>query len=104
MSSDKLNLSRAYLNGTKPAGGKNPTLEYNISICLFVCTFVPGPFAIFVIVFFPVWGSSVAMYLSPHWGPNNPSGVQLNIYVCLYVPMVTCATFWISYAWPVELK
>ena len=45
---------------------------------------------------FPVWGSSVAIHLSPHWCLGDPSGVKLILYVYLSVCISVCLSISIS--------
>ena len=44
-------------------------------------------------------------YLSSHWGPRDPSGVQSSLYVCLSVSLSLCPVFridfWRSFLWPI---
>ena len=56
--------------------------------------FVHGPFTILCLYSFPVWGSKVTIYLCPHWGQKDPSGVQSILYVrtslCLLLHLSGC--------------
>ena len=53
-----------------------------------------------------MWGSSIVINLSPHWGPPDPSGVQSRFYVCISLRLSLCQVFphhflAIIKAWPV---
>ena len=65
-------------------------------ICPSVRLVVRGTFDFFVFVLIYSVGSSVAMYLSQHWGPEDPSGVQSSVYV-RSIFLVLCVGFWRSF-------
>ena len=63
---------QAFLTGINISRRCTPTMEMNTNT-------------------YPVWGSSVAMHLSPKMRSGGPSGVQSSLYVRLYVcPSVCC--------------
>ena len=86
--------------------GSNP-LSGSI-ICPPVRLIVCGNFEIFVFLLVSVWGSSAAIYLSPYWGPKNPSGVHLrwcvsfSVFLCVY--RVEHVTFWKTFTCPVFVR
>ena len=67
------------------------------SFCPYIC--LSTGLLIFLYLYqFPVWGSSVAMHLSPLWGPKDPCGFHLSLYVCVSVCPVIHIAFWRSFA------
>ena len=82
-------LARNCAQRMRPQATGSNTLSGSI-IHPSVCPVIRRPFLILYLYPFPVWGSSVAMRLSPHWGPEDPSGFHSSFYVCIYVSTYIC--------------
>ena len=105
VSSDEFIIRRAYVNSTKPAGGKFSKLQYNMSVLPSVYpSDHPRDFCNFCICINFLCGGPVSRYISPHWGSEDTSRVQLILYVCFSVCFfvrLSASRFGVQNKWPV---